>query len=331
MTFYIILLLILNLTILFSHNKLSSLVGLYDYPDNIRKIHKFKTSLIGGFWILINLFIYCLFDYLNFFGSNFFDDKYEIVVFLTFSLIFFVIGYLDDKYNLSANIKLLIYISLLFILVSFNSDLVVHDLNFKFNNWKINLLSFEIFFTVLCFLLFINALNMLDGINGQVATYIIFISIIFFLLKINLIFFLTLVVVLLFFLYLNFKNKIFLGDNGSILLGFIISYFFVKSYNMGFNLHVDEIFLIMMVPGYELFRLALSRLIKKKHPFKADNQHIHHLMIVKIGYLRSYLLIQILLVLPYMFYLLIQNSLLSFLFSTILYSSTIFILKKNDL
>lgn len=328
MILYIIFLLILNLIILFNYNRLSAIVGLYDYPDKVRKNHKHKTSLIGGFWILINLFSYCLFDFLNIFESSFFVDKYEIIVFLGFSYIFFFVGYLDDKYNLSANLKLLIYICLLLILISFNSDLIIHDLNFKFNNWTLKLTFFEIYFSVLCFLLFINALNMLDGINGQVATYIIFISIIFFLLKINYIFFLTLIIVLLFFLYLNFKNKVFLGDNGSILLGFIISYFFVKSYNMSFNLYVDEIFLIMMVPGYELFRLALSRLMKKKHPFKADNQHIHHLMIVKIGYLRSYLLIQVILVLPYMFYLLTQNSMLSLLLSTTLYSSTIFILKK---
>ena len=71
----------------------------------------------------------------------------------------------------------------------------------------------------------------------------------------------------------------FLGDSGTILLGFIISYFFIKSYNMGPRISSDEIFLIMMIPGFELVRLAVQRLYHKRHPFSPDDKHIHHLII----------------------------------------------------
>ena len=53
----------------------------------------------------------------------------------------------------------------------------------------------------------------------------------------------------------------FLGDSGTILLGFVISYFFIKSYNLGFKIYSDEIFLIMMIPGFELVRLAIQEII----------------------------------------------------------------------
>jgi len=161
---------------------------------------------------------------------------------------------------------------------------------------------------------------MLDGINGQAASYSIYISLIFFCLEINLIFFSILIITLLFFLYNNFKNKMFLGDSGTILLGFVISYFFIKSYNMGFKIYSDEIFLIMMIPGFELVRLATQRLYKKRHPFSPDTNHIHHLMIRKNGFIKSFILIQFLLLFPFMFYLIIEDSIISLLVSSIIYS-----------
>ena len=182
------------------------------------------------------------------------------------------------------------------------------------------ILKVLVFFYCIMFLLFINSFNMLDGINGQAASYSVYISLIFLFLEINLIFFLILIITLLIFLYNNFKNKMFLGDSGTILLGFVISYFFIKSYNMGFKIYSDEIFLIMMIPGFELVRLAIQRIYKKRHPFSPDNNHIHHLIIRKIGFIKSYILIQFLLIFPFIFYLIIGNSIISLLVSSIIYS-----------
>ena len=58
----------------------------------------------------------------------------------------------------------------------------------------------------------------------------------------------------------------FLGDSGTMLLSFILSYFFIKSANVSGILYSDEIFLIMMIPGFELLRLAITRILKKKTP-----------------------------------------------------------------
>ena len=312
-----------------NYKKISILYNLYDYPDELRKKHKNPTPLFGGLVIIINIFLYCFVDYISFIEFNFFQNKSEISIFLLFSSLFFFVGYIDDKLSITPNLKLLIYILLIFILIFFDKDLIIRKINFSFSDFIFNFQTFSIFFTILCFLLFINSFNMLDGINGQAGTYSIYISIIFIFLNINPLFFISLIITILFFLYFNFKDKIFLGDSGTILLGFLISYFFIKSYNMGSTITSDEIFLIMMIPGFELLRLAIQRLKNKRHPFSADNNHIHHLFLTRLSFFKSYFLVQFLLFFPFLFYLLIANSFISLIVSSTIYSITFLYFSKK--
>jgi UDP-N-acetylmuramyl pentapeptide phosphotransferase/UDP-N-acetylglucosamine-1-phosphate transferase len=160
---------------------------------------------------------------------------------------------------------------------------------------------------------------MLDGINGQAPTYFLFIMLIFLSKAILIYLVIIFVIYVLFFLKLNFKNQTFLGDSGSLPLAFIASYIFIKSYNLGYKLSVEEIFLIMSVPGYELFRLAIVRILNRKHPFKADNLHLHHLILAKKGLLKTYLIIQFLLIFPYVLLNLSNSFLLTFFLNLSLY------------
>ena len=96
---------------------------------------------------------------------------------------------------------------------------------------------------------------MFDGINLQSSSYsiIIFTSILYFytdslIAKITLISILT-------YSYLNVKNKSFFGDSGSLLISFIIGYFFIKLYNNELISHTDEVVIYMLVPGIDLIRL----------------------------------------------------------------------------
>ena len=207
----------------------------------------------------------------------------------------------------------------------FDENLILKNIKFTFSNYQLNLGYFDNFFTVLCFLLFINAFNMLDGINGQASSYAIFILFVFALSKIELYF---LLIPLMFFLIFNLKGKMFLGDSGTILIGFIFSYFFIKTHNSFELFFSDEIFLIMMIPGFELLRLAISRIIKKKHPFEPDNNHIHHNMKKKIDTKKSFLLIQLILIFPYALYLIFTSTILSFILGLIVYTFTIKLISR---
>ena len=78
-----------------------------------------------------------------------------------------------------------------------------------------------------------------------------------------------------------------MGDNGSLTIPYIISYFLVKSYNNNIIEFSDDIFIVMMIPGFELLRLFFTRTINKKNPFTADRKHIHHILLKKIGYKKT--------------------------------------------
>ena len=120
---------------------------------------------------------------------------------------------------------------------------------------------------------------MFDGINCQVGIYSILIFAIIFFKDILPEFCLILIISLLFFLILNFKGKIFLGESGILILAFIISYIFVKSSNIQNNIFfADEIFIIMALPGIDMFRLFIIRIYNGKNPFSPDMNHIHHLI-----------------------------------------------------
>jgi UDP-GlcNAc:undecaprenyl-phosphate GlcNAc-1-phosphate transferase len=132
-------------------------------------------------------------------------------------------------------------------------------------------------------MLLLNAINLYDGANGQLATYAIFVLTIFLYKNIfyDLSFFILLF--LLFFLYYNLKGKIFLGDNGSFLIGFVIAFIVISNNSSENYLNGEKIFLLMFLPGIDMFRLFVERLIKRQSPFIADSSHIHHLFIKKFS------------------------------------------------
>jgi UDP-N-acetylmuramyl pentapeptide phosphotransferase/UDP-N-acetylglucosamine-1-phosphate transferase len=82
-----------------------------------------------------------------------------------------------------------------------------------------------------------------------------------------------------------------LGDNGSLVLGFIISYLSVKNYNYEVIKYADDIFISMMIPGFDMLRLFIVRYLNKKNPFYPDRQHIHHILIKKNNLKKTTLII----------------------------------------
>ena len=124
---------------------------------------------------------------------------------------------------------------------------------------------------------------MFDGINLQSVSYSIFILIIFYVKSNFNLFYIFLTFPLLIFFYLNYKNKCFLGDNGTLLLSFVFSFLFVDFHNNKKLLFADEIFLIMLIPGLDMLRLFIVRVIKGLNPFYPDRNHIHHLLAKKFG------------------------------------------------
>ena len=96
-------------------------------------------------------------------------------------------------------------------------------------------------------------------------------------------FLLTIIISLIFFSILNFKNRLFLGDNGSLVLSFAISYIIIKLYNKEIVFYVEQVCLLLLLPVIDLLRLFIVRLLNGKSPFKPDNNHLHHMLIKKFN------------------------------------------------
>ena len=311
---------ILNFLIIKFFNEIKVFHYNIDYPGKKNKIHKIPTSLAGGTIIIINILLFFIFDLINFF--NIINVNFYIGC-----LLIFILGFLDDKHDLS-------YLTKFIFLISIFTLIFIIDDNFRINNLYFDTFKKEIFveeysllITVFCLLLYANALNMFDGINLQSIIYSA--TIILYLTIINPNLFLILILIVLFCLfYLNYKNYLFLGNSGSYLLSFIISYFVIANYNFSTIKSCEDILILMLLPGIDMLRLFVERVLNKRNPFKGDNKHIHHLLTNKFGYKKSIILISFFLLANISFLLLNVNKLIIIVFILSVYFLIIFYLKN---
>lgn len=292
----------LNILLYYFNNKIAQLLDLFDDPDNSRKLHKIKVPLTGGIIILLNASIAIILILNGQFSqatSTIFKSNNDLFILLISIIIFFFVGFLDDKYNVSANKRFLFTSIILFPIIYFSDDLIINQINISFIEYSINLpFLFSIFWSVLCFLLFINAVNLFDGINFQVGLYSIYLSLFFLINNFFVLFFSFILIGLITFISLNYKYKSFLGDSGSYVLAFIFGYFFIKIYNQTDNIKVDQIFLFMIIPGIDLIRLFTIRIINGHNPFLPDRNHLHHIISKKFNLIQTNFIIQCLIILP---------------------------------
>ncbi len=318
--------LIINFIILKKINTLSAFFNIIDKPDGNLKKHSKNVFLMGGPIIFFNFTLIFLFVSLNdnfkeIYIDNLFKET-EFSIFYLLCFFFFLTGVLDDKYKINPNYKFLIFIILLTILIVLDRNLLLS--NIKVFNGSIQLSNSFIatIFTIFCFLAFINAFNFFDGINLQIGLYSIFLILVFISKNFYIFFWITILISILLYLYLNYKNYLFLGDSGSLLLSFIFSYFFVFSHNQYDLFKADEIFILMMLPGIDMIRLTIERFRNKKNPLFGDRSHIHHLVEKKYNSQIAPFITVFISSLPFLTYLLLGNSffiIIFYIFSYILF------------
>ena len=329
----LIVLITLNLPIILFFNHLIKKFNIYDKSDGIRKFQKNPIALFGGSIIFYNIFVIIFFEkitYINFINDFTFSSNRELVAFGVGLIAFFMIGLFDDKYNLNAHKKLILSTVAILLVVSLDQKILIKELEFSFFDYIIELRSFSYFFTILCFLLFINALNMFDGINLQVGCYSTIICIIFIICGIYIDLNLILIFSLLLFLFYNYNNKIYLGDSGVYLLAFLFSYFFISSHNNFKIFLADEIFIIMFLPGIDMLRLFITRVAKGKNPFIADSNHLHHLLLKKYSVKFAFFFSQLLILSTIVGYYFIDYKLFFLISIIIFYIFMILFLKKSN-
>jgi len=269
--------------------------NLIDKPNKVRKFHLKKTPLLGG------LMIYSTFIYTNlylYFFSNY--DNIGIVIFIISSCYFFI-GLFDDKKNISYSYKLAISFILLYFALTLEPNLQINKIYFISLNKYFYLGDYSIFFTIVCLMLLINSINLIDGVDGLCLLIIIIFFIYIFIFFENIILPHVMMVIALFYvLLLNLKKYIFIGNSGSLFLGSLVGLLIINSYNnqiLTTNYPVENIFIILMLPGIDMFRVFIQRALTNKNPFIADRIHLHYLLLDKPLKLNKVLIIFLTLVL----------------------------------
>lgn len=275
----IILYSLISFILLFLIAKISYKLKLVDIP-NKRKIHTNATAYTGGFAISVALI-------LSISLLNIPNNTLNLI--LSMAFLISIVGLIDDKYNLNVGGKLSLQIIPIFYLVVFE-NLFLNNIG-DYNYFKLELGSFTIPFTLICVLFLINSFNYFDGIDGTLSSLSISVlTILYFLapdqnLKLFLMIILIPICIFLFFNFSIFKlPKLFLGDSGSLLLGFIIS--FILIYLAKQNL-VHPILLAwsIVIFVYEFLSINLIRLKNKKGLFTAGHDHLHHIIFKKTKYI----------------------------------------------
>lgn len=253
----------------------------------LRSSHETLTPTLGG----VAIFAATLISY--FIWDNPYEG-HEIHLAVADLIILFFLGIKDDILILSPKKKLLIQIAASVLLITLG-DLRINSLYglLGFNNIPYFL---SIIFTTFIFISLINAINLLDGIDGLAGTVGVMASICFGYLFFNLGLYahatlaFSLAGSLIGFLRYNWstKNKIFMGDTGSLIVGFLLSFFAVKyiilnsDYLYNPQLGNDApilAMLILILPLFDTLRMFIIRLLAFKSPFEGDRNHLHHILI----------------------------------------------------
>ena len=327
----LLIIILVNLFFVINFDKLLFFHYILDKPDKKRKFHLKATPLAGGIILTVNLLIYFVVILSNkeiLINEIFFNSSFELYIFMSSACIIFLIGIFDDKYNLTPNYKFLLLFITISVTLIFDQNLLISSINFSFYDEAINIKKFSLVFSLFCFLVFLNAFNMFDGINLQASFYsiTIFSFILFFFTNSYLS--KVLLIYLIFYSYLNYKNKSFLGDGGSLLISFLISYMFIKLYNAGQIKYTDEIFIFMMVPGLDLIRVFFKRILNHKNPLKPDRTHLHHLLSSKFTHFKSLMIIQMIIIIPIVLSQFEINRLLIILTTIFCYSLVVYKLNR---
>ncbi|MEC3877507.1 glycosyltransferase family 4 protein [Chryseobacterium salviniae] len=269
--------------------RISRKKNLMDEPG-IRSSHLRKIANLGGIAIFYSIGICApIFAY----------ELFDLYKFLFASLVILLyVGVMDDIVVMRAYKKLVAQV-VVSCLVVIGSDIRIRNLFGIFGIYEINYFV-SVVFSIITFIILINAFNLIDGIDGLAGGYSLVCSSLFGISYYRLgsynypLVILSVIIIgsVLAFLYYNLSNyrssKIFMGDTGSMLLGFLLAFTSISFIDIFIDKNIPNIpryhlksapvvaVAILILPIVDTLNVIIIRLINKKSPFDADRNHIHH-------------------------------------------------------
>ncbi len=265
--------------------------GLLDIPDPVggRKRHTKITPLVGGIAILVPTLCvgYLSVAHTIFPGTH---TPRDLNTILWLVLAMFLIGIIDDRWALSAKIRLVVSIIGAVIAVLHVPDLDLTMLSFSGLAEPYFLGGFSTLFSALCLVGLLNAINMADGKNGLVMGCCSFWTAFLLVYAPDYLrpLLITLLVSLIITLQFNLSEKLFLGDGGSYGLSMLLGLLSIYIYNHRYgSMTADQIALWYMLPVIDCLRLLITRYVEGRSPFLPDRSHLHHYMALHLTWDRA--------------------------------------------
>lgn len=267
--------------------KIAKLKGIVDNPD-ARKLQRVPVPVLGGVAVFFGMMAAFATAGINYDVSDMFAMVCVMVIML-------YVGTMDDIIGLTPLVRFIIEIIVVLILIYCNG----YSINSLHGLWGIYEIPqwLAVPFTVFACVGIINAINLIDGVNGLSSGYCIVTCIIFgsaFILSGDVerasLAILSVGSLSPFFFHNVFgrKSKMFMGDGGTLLMGMVMSYFVVNALkadsaivqvipdNFGI---VPFTLAVLAIPIFDTLRVMIARIVRGHSPFSPDKTHLHHLML----------------------------------------------------
>ncbi|MFC4558020.1 MraY family glycosyltransferase [Virgibacillus kekensis] len=266
-----ILSLIATLLLVYPIKEIATKIGVIDIP-NYRKVHKNPTPSLGGLAIFLGTIV----------GLLYIRPSHDAFLEISIgALIIVLTGVLDDKYTIRPVLKLTGQIIAAAVII--NAGLIIEKITLPFFG-VVELNFFSVAITLIWIVGITNAINLIDGLDGLASgvSTIALISILIMAILDQRILVIYLCIVLIGsnfgFLFHNFHPaKIYMGDTGSMFLGFSISVISILGLFKNVTLFSFIIpIIVLAVPIFDTLFAMVRRKLSGKKIMAPDKKHIHH-------------------------------------------------------
>ncbi len=288
--YYALIIFLSSTIVLLIMKKMSKKLGLLDVSRQHKK-HYGEVPLVGGISIFSGILVGRILIM---------EEPHNLDFFFVAASVIFLTGLLDDRFVLAVMPRFILQVLAVSIMV-FDPGSILISFGNIFGGSSVDLKMLSLPVTIIAVVGVINALNMVDGIDGLAASLSLVtlgsIAILSFEAlrsqPIVVMLFISIIPYLLFNLALFGKlNKIFLGDSGSMLIGFILAWLLItlSQGDESKRLFAPVTALWMFaIPLIDTVSIMIRRVAKGQSPFFPDRAHLHHI-IMRVGYSDRYAL-----------------------------------------
>lgn len=270
--------------------KVAKVKNIVDNPD-ARKLQRVPIPVLGGLTVVFGILSGLM-------AVNLFGDFFDLFPLFASIIIILIVGLIDDMISLSPRIRFILEIILVLYLIGTTG----WQLNDFYGLWGLDVIPnyISIPLTIIACVGIINAINLIDGVDGYSSGYSIVSCILFGVMFYKLgnirmvaLSYIVAASLLPFFLCNVFgkHSKMFIGDAGTLSLGIIFSTFVITILSANQNIEITQKNLglvpftlaVLCVPIFDTLRVMGARIARGKSPFSPDKTHLHHLFI-ELGY-----------------------------------------------